>query len=347
MAKTKRSGSAAQRRERERQQRQRRDDIHVSAHTQRKPEKTSSKRRKDRSGLYMIIGVIALIIVIIGVFIILSRLPASQTNTNPLLKIVPADATTVQQLTGVKQATWETIGAGGVKNPFQAPNGQRPLTGSNGHSELFYVGGEFCPHCAAERWAIINALSRFGTFSKLSQMQSYEFNISTFSFYGSSYSSQYVDFVPVEVNGNQLDSTGQGYIPLQQLTSDQQKTFNQYDSAGSFPFIDIGNRYIAIGASYDFSILLDKSQNSLTWQTIARALSNPKSPIAQAILGTSNYLTAGICNLTNQQPAQVCNSSAIQQIERTLSKTSNNASSSPLALVPAEVASTQRRLFFL
>ena len=41
-----------------------------------------------------------------------------------------------------------------------------PLT-SGGKPEMLYIGAEYCPYCAAERWAMIVALSRFGTFSGL------------------------------------------------------------------------------------------------------------------------------------------------------------------------------------
>lgn len=345
MAKSKQSGSVAARREQERQQRQRRESLQGSERSGRGP-KASYKRRKDRSQLYMIVGVIALFVVIIAAFVFISHLPASQTNTNPLLKEKGASQAVLQQLTGVSQQTWEAINTGGgtVTNPPQAQKGQVLLKGPDGHPEFFYVGGEYCPYCAAERWAIINALSRFGTFSNLSQIQSYENNISTFSFYGSSYSSPYVDFVPVEVNGNQLDSTGQAYVPLQKLTSDQQKIFTQYNSAQSFPFYDIGNQYTGIGASYSPTLLLNGSSQPLSWDSIANALKDPKSPIAQGILGTANYMTAAICNVTNQQPGSVCNSAVIQKIEQSLGKSSNFPGRGSLALAPSSAVADQRRL---
>lgn len=341
MAKTKQSGSAAQRRAQERQQRQRRDDGRISTLSKGKaPSKGPMMRKKNRSGLYMVIGVLALIVAIVVVFIVISRLPASQTNTNPNLKATPADSTIVAQVTGVSQSTWEAVGTGqGVtNNNFQrTPAGQPPLTGPNGHPEFFYVGGEFCPYCAAQRWAIINALSRFGTFSNLSQIQAYEFNVSTFSFHGSSYTSQYIDFNPKEIEGNELDKSGQSYVPLEKLTPAEQQTFLKYNSGGSFPFIDIGNQYVAIGATYPYTTLLTNSQQDpLKWQDIASALSNPKSPVAQGILGAANYMTAAICNVTNQQPGSVCNSSAIQQIEHTLNKTSHTTAGNSQGIAPAD-----------
>jgi hypothetical protein len=307
-------------------------------------------RKKDRSGLYMILGVLVLIVAFVFAFIIIRNVGAT-----PPPKAVTADPAIVQQVTGVTPTTWAAVGTGGVTQPFQAVSGQPALTGTNGLPEFLYIGGEFCPNCAAERWAMLNALSRFGTFSKLSQIQSYEEHVSTFSFYGSTYTSSYVDFVPVESSGNALNSTSTGYVTLQQMTSEQQQLFNKYDappyfqngSNGSIPFIDVGNKYLLQGASYNFATLLDSAQNPLTWQNIASSLGDTSSPITKDILGTSNYLTAAICQMTNQKPGNVCNNSTIQQIEGSLGKTSAShaTGTSPLAsMAPADSAALRRRM---
>jgi len=324
MAKTDRSGSAAQRRAQERQQRQRKEEVRASALS--KGKKTASRgptmRKKDRTGLYMGIIVAALLVVIVVAFIIVRNWPAA---TNPAFQRSAADQTVVLELTNVPQSAWEAVGKGSAtKSIFTYHSGQPPLTGSHGHPEFFYVGGEFCPYCGAQRWAIINALGRFGTFSNLSQTQAYEYNVPTFSFYGSKYTSSYMDFNPKEVKGNALNSDQTAYVDLEKLTAVEQANFKQFDSGQNFPYVNIGNRYIAIGAGYPFTTLLDSKSNPLSWQNIASSLSNPKSTIAQGILGTANYLTAGICDLTNQQPGNVCNVATIQQLEKDL-KTPSSA----------------------
>ena len=47
------------------------------------------------------------------------------------------------------------------------------VTGSaltfDGKPGIFYYGAEYCPYCAAERWPVVVALSRFGTWSNLQQ----------------------------------------------------------------------------------------------------------------------------------------------------------------------------------
>lgn len=211
-----------------------------------------------------------------------------------------------------------TVGAGSgqVKNPPPKLNGASPLTGANGKPQVFYQGAEYCPFCAAQRWSLIVALSRFGTFSNLSQIRSSSSdvypNTATFSFYGSTYTSQYIDFAALEE---------QSYpgVALQTPTAGQQQLISKYNPQGSFPFIDFANQYSVIGASYDPQVL-----NNLDWQAIANALANPQSPIAQGILGTANYMTAAICQATNQQPASVCQAAPIPQVEQSLNGTTGN-----------------------
>jgi hypothetical protein len=73
--------------------------------------------------------------------------------------------------------------------------------------------------------------------------------------------------------------------------------------AGSIPFVNYGNKYLTIGASYNPGVL-----QGLTWNQVAGDLHNPASPVAKGILGTANYMTAAICGLTGDQPAAVCTS---------------------------------------
>ncbi|HEX4244150.1 MAG TPA: DUF929 family protein, partial [Acidimicrobiales bacterium] len=183
-----------------------------------------------------------------------------------------------------------------------------------------YVGGEFCPYCAAERWALVSSLSRFGTFSNLKVTASSHTDVypatSTFSFEGSTYTSQYLTFQAVEQVSN--IPNGQGYYkPLDQITKAQQAVLNKYEQppldpnaqAGQFgyPFVDIGNQAIVTGPSYSSGILA-----GLSHKDIANGLSDPSNPVTQAIVATSNYISAGICATTKNQPASVCQSPGVQ-----------------------------------
>lgn len=285
----------------------------------------------------MAMGALALIAALIGAFVILSR---QSSTLNETQERSPADSTVVAKVTTVPQPIWNAVGKGRViPHAFQPYGSQPPLIGPNKRPEFLYIGGEYCPYCAAERWAIVNALSRFGAFRNLSQIRSAELSISTFSFYGSSYTSRYVDSVSKEVKGNELDASQTNYVDLEKLTPLEQKMFQMYDNDENLPFVDIGNLSIGIGASYDYSVLFNNNvipATPLSWQTIADSLNNPKSAISQGILGTANYMTAGICSLTHQQPGNVCNSPAIQQIEQTMETTFKNVG--PLAPIQKPLA---------
>jgi Domain of unknown function (DUF929) len=323
MAKTKQKPvSAAQRREREKQQRQQRPSSNRDNRSQTRTKDRKQTQSNMRQWL-LIGGVLLIIAIIIGAYIIISN-QQSGSPGGP----TKASSQVFNAVTNVHPNELATVGTGGVQNPLHAVKGSPPvLTGPNGKPEFFYAGGDYCPYCAAERWAIIVALSRFGTFSHLDQIQSAENNISTFTFYHSAYSSPYIDFVPLELYGNNVDSSG-SYVVLQTPTADQQKLIDTYDAppysstAGSIPFVDIANKYVLSGASYSPQVLFNSFSQSLSWQDIAKSLSNPGSPIAQNILGTANYLTAGICMTTHQQPASVCNTQVIQKIEQSLGKSS-------------------------
>jgi len=71
--------------------------------------------------------------------------------------------------------------------------------------------------------------------------------------------------------------------------------------------VSIANQSIITGASYDNSVLDGKTQAE-----VAAALKDPSSPIAQAIGGTANAITADICKVTGNQPSDVCSSKAVQ-----------------------------------
>ncbi len=327
MAKSKQKApSAAQRRDKQRQQRQQRLAGSQNNRTQVAQAQARSRgpaqRQSNRRQWLWTGGIVALIAVIIVAFFVISRIQQSPGSASGPTTL--ASSQVFNAVTKVDPNVLAAVRTGGVTNPLHALQGSPPiLKGPTGKPEVLYVGGEFCPYCAAERWAVVVALSRFGTFSKLYQTTSsstdVDPNTPTFTFYpghygGSFYSSSYIDFVPVETEDQQQN-------PLQTPTTDQQNLLSKYDAApytsqaGSIPFIDFGNRYVLIGASYNAQDLAN-----LQWQNIANDLADSNSAVSKDILGTANYLTAGICMMTQQQPGSVCSTPVIQSIEQSLGK---------------------------
>ena len=298
-------------------------------------QREAARRSEQRKRIYLAGGSILAVIIVVVAFVLIksngsggSGSSASNGPTGTALTSV------VNQVTSVPAATLDTVGSGSGQvsgAPVKLTGTQPPLT-SGGKPVMLYMGAEYCPYCAAERWSMIVALSRFGTFSGLATIHSaakdgagsgevYP-NTPTWTFLNANYTSKYLAFQHVEMNTN-IPDTGNGfYTSLQTPTSAQQALINKYDTSkydaalgsnsGSIPFIDFGNKYMIAGASYNPQLLAGK-----TWAQIATALKDPSSQIAKAVDGTANYITAAICEMTGNQPASAC-TSTVTSLEKNL-----------------------------
>ncbi|MFI5283948.1 MAG: DUF929 family protein [Candidatus Dormibacterales bacterium] len=244
--------------------------------------------------------------VVVGIFLAYRwyTTPPAPTPLPPNAAQVVVDA-----ITSLPTSELDAVGQGTASQPIVKVSGTA-ATGPTGKPLVFYEGAEYCPYCAAERWPMIIALSRFGTFSGLATTSSSSTdvypNTPTFTFQNASFTSQYIDFLSVETSDRNQN-------PLQTPTSAEQAMVNAYDRSNSIPFVDFGNRYAFSGATYIPDMLAGYS-----WQDVASALQNPSSPQAKAILGSANLITAAICKLTGDQPATVCSSATIQALEKKL-----------------------------
>lgn len=267
----------------------------------------ATRRRKARtrapSGFWRgrgpIVGAVGIVAILIGAFLWLGRGSSVNAPASGEAQLVAAAMTTIPA------SAYDAAGAGGAPQPLKV--GGSPLTkGSSGKPLVIYVGGDFCPYCASQRWAIVAALSRFGTFSGLQLGRSSSTdvfpNTPTFSFRGSRYTSDVIEFAPVET----ADREGK---PQEQPTAVQQASLSRFNPQGSIPFLSLGDRYVEVGSGVAPDLFAGKS-----WQDIAAQATDPKTPIGRAVLGNSNYLTAAICDLTGQQPANVCSSAAVRSL---------------------------------
>jgi thiol-disulfide isomerase/thioredoxin len=226
----------------------------------------------------------------------------------------PASATILRDISSIPATEFNAIGAGSILAPTHVKN-QSPLVESN-RPEVLYVGAEFCPFCAAERWSLAIALLRFGTFKGLSTIASSSTDeypsTATLDFRGAVFTSSYMTFTEVEVENV-------NHQPLQSLTKAQNALVDKYDTSkyipnlsepGSIPFIDFGNKFFQVGSSYSPSILA-----GLKAKKIASNLSDHNNSATQSIVATANQLTADICVLTKQQPGKVCLSPGVESAD--------------------------------
>lgn len=274
-----------------------------------------AQEARKRRQMMITMGAIGLVLVVIVAFIIVkavgsgSGAPAASGKTG---KVVAA-------VTSIPPSVFDKVGLGSVdaKSAPQPIPGSHTLT-ADGKPKVLYVGAEYCPYCATERWPVVAALSRFGTFSNLGTTSStpndrYP-NTPTLSFHGASYSSKYLSFAGYETQDRQG-------APLDQLPKQDKQVFQTFDfppyvpanSGGSIPFIDVGGKYLVVGASYDPGVLQNKSHLE-----IAQAMQDPSSDVAQGAVGTANLMTARLCTLTHQQPANVCTSSGVTAAAKAL-----------------------------
>jgi hypothetical protein len=252
-------------------------------------------------------------ILLIGVLVVVRLAAAPGTPTAQAA--APASSTVVDAIAAVPPAVLDGVGRGTTTAlPVRIPTGQPPLT-EGGKPLVLYVGAEYCPFCAAQRWGLVVALSRFGTFADLGAAYSAVDDVfpatPTLTFHGSSYSSPYLAFTGVELATSQR--RGNTYEPLDTLTPEQTQIMATYDappyvpagSTGAVPFVDFGNRFLMSGSTFSPSLL-----TGLTHEEIASTLSTPADPLAQAVLGSANAFTAVLCDLTGGAPATVCQSVA-------------------------------------
>jgi uncharacterized protein DUF929 len=258
-----------------------------------------------------------------GVVLVLALLAAVRLVmvTPPAAGNSPLADDTAAALASVPSSTFEAVGAGSA-HKLPTPIRAAPRGGPSGLPLVTYVGAEYCPFCAAERWALVVALSRFGQFSGLQMSQSASDdvypNTPTLSFVGASYVSPYLDFSSVELQSNQR--SGSAYTALQTPTPDQQQMLRLFDvppyvragSAGAIPFVDLADQYMISGASYDVGVLRGQ-----TVESIAQSLSDPTTPTARAILGSANTINAALCSATGGGPPEVCGQPGIRALQAT------------------------------
>jgi hypothetical protein len=254
------------------------------------------KARRQRLILTTVIIAVLAIGVVAGIILLTPHTPPI-----PLIG-APISSAMNDQLNGVSNSTLVAVGNPSSVTPLSPESGQ-PLLLSGNKLEVLYVGAEYCPYCAAERWGLIVALSKFGTFSGLTYMASAdspeEFpDTYTFSFGSSSFSyrsSYNISFVSVE-------EEHRDHSAFQSPTSGEQSVLNHYDTSGDIPFVDIANEYVdAGGAQFSPGIIA-----GLNWTQIGSQLNNPSTGIAQAIDGTANTLIQAVCNVDGGQPSSLC-----------------------------------------
>ena len=185
-----------------------------------------------------------------------------------------------------------------------------PKLSSGGRPEIMFICAEYWSKCAAERWALVMALSKFGTFTTLKGTTSSAAGLSpktpTFSFYGATYSSKYLTLVTDELETN-TDVGGGEYPLLQPPTIREMTMMKAWDRAPyttitlSLPFAYIGGKFLLTTAQYDASAI-----SQMSFQAAASIMSSGTGPVSRHAEAAAGYLVADFCALAHDQPTSVC-----------------------------------------
>jgi hypothetical protein len=261
-----------------------------------------ARRRRNRWAAISVAAVVAVVAAVVAVGL------STGGSGSAFTRRAPAPAGLVSHITSVALAdlTGALAKVESSSNPLQpaiALNAA-PLT-SGAKPEVLYIGAEFCPICATERWAMVVALSKFGTFSGLSQIRSAnrDGDIATLDFYGSRYTSSYLAFAPVEVETNQ--PSGSSYKPLQAPTAAEESlwvsTMAKFGQNPGFPFIDMDGRYLLYTSQ-----IPDTTLSGLDWTQISSDIGDNNSTVGAGVDASAAALVKYFCSVTGDKPAATC-----------------------------------------
>src|SRR5215469_5182042 len=105
-------------------------------------QRAAERRAEQRRRMFITGGSVLAVIVIVVAFIVVKSMNSPTTTPSSAAR-TPLPASVTNDITGV---------------PASA-------LASDGKPEMLYIGAEYCPYCAAMRWSMAVALSRFGALS--------------------------------------------------------------------------------------------------------------------------------------------------------------------------------------
>lgn len=183
---------------------------------------------------------------------------------------------------------------------------------------LLYVGAEFCPYCAAQRWGVTLTLLRFGRLSGLRYMLSSAHDVfpdtATVSFAQARFQSAALALQAYE-------TADRDQKPLMRMPALAQQIFKRYDVpphvqyAYGIPFVYLDGAYLL-----SQPMISPGSLAGMNWQQITAQLDDPRSALFAAIMPRVNLLSAAICRVNGGQPTTVCGAPGVRAAAAALAR---------------------------
>ena len=218
-----------------------------------------------------------------------------------------------------------------VGNNWFSINGASPII-NNGKLWVNFAGIEGCEYCAIERYALFDALSKFGNwsyygnvvtldilpvtnYSELPQTNALFYHTYegdwTLNFLNPHlvYTSKYINFTSEELYNDQYPNPS----PLQAFTPLENNYATKYDANGAVPFSVIGGNFFEVGAGSSLvnngvPIIFASNGTGYMPSYVINQFNITGSAINKGITEEANYITAMICKDINNA-APVCSSS--------------------------------------
>jgi hypothetical protein len=261
----------------------------------------ASKNPRHSRWAWAGLAMVALVIVA-AVVLFLARGGGSSANATAASGSVPVGTAPAG---ANRPSAAASVALGQIRRESSEPllDGGKPL--------VFFMGAEWCPFCASERWGLVEATSRFGKWSDLRELRSREGQdyfpaLATYDLSQATYTSDYISIRHKEVATVEGD-------PLQKLGAFEEGLVNGYDKLGSVPFL------FASGPSGRYTVELPFSPGLLDGDSFVslrkEVAAAAPTPEVEAIGGQADAITALICKLDGRQPASVCAKGSIPALE--------------------------------
>jgi len=175
----------------------------------------------------------------------------------------------------------------------------------NGKLFVFFMGAEYCPFSAAERWSIVRGLQKFGQWNGLKQTMSAArdepfLNLPTYDFTEATYTSSQIEFVARELKDRE-------FKPLQKLLRAEEKLVRKFNPEKEIPFLLVGGRFMQIGAGFTPKIFIGH-----TFRQTETELKKAESEIRKTIDAEGNIIAALLC--VSGLPPELCKETGVAEL---------------------------------